>query len=30
MNDWETGKHQGNWTPKELDENNKMTNSNCN
>ena len=30
MNDRETGKHQGNWTPKELDENNKMTNSNCN
>lgn len=30
MNDWETGNHQGDWTPKELDSSNKITNSNCN
>ena len=30
MNDWETGNHQENWIPKELNNNNKMTNSNCN
>ena len=30
MNDWETGNHEGNWVPKELDNNDKITNSNCN
>ena len=30
MNDWETENHQEDWIPKEIDNNNQITDVNCN